>query len=410
MSKQASTETNSDVFSNNYLCNNYGPRDTTLVKGLGCELWDDEGRRYLDALAGIAVCNLGHAHPGVTAAICDQAQTLLHVSNYFNIEPQQALAHRLCQLSGLARAFFCNSGTEANEAAIKIARRHGHARGIKLPHIIVAEQSFHGRTLAALSATGNKAIQQGFEPLVEGFIRVPFDDLDAVAALAARDDIAAVLVEPIQGEGGVRVPKDDYLPGLRALCDANHWLLMLDEVQTGCGRTGEMFAFQHSGIEPDVLSLAKALGNGVPIGASVMTQSVAELLGPGSHGSTFGGNPLACRAGLAVVDALQSDNLLTRVKQLGADLQARLGEALKDCQQVVEIRGRGLMLGIELQSPCAELVAKARAQGLIINVTATKVIRLLPPLIFNDSHCDELIEKLTRLILDFDREVQLTSV
>jgi acetylornithine/N-succinyldiaminopimelate aminotransferase len=376
----------------------YGRLPVAFTRGLGAWLEDTEGRRYLDALGGIAVCALGHAHPGVTAAIQRQAASLLHTSNLYAVPLQQQLAAKLCALSGLDAVFFCNSGAEANEAAIKIARRHGHARGIERPTVVVMEQAFHGRTLATLTATGNIKAQQGFGPLLEGFVRVPFDDLAAIDALAGNPDIVAVLVEPIQGEGGIHVPSPAYLQGLRERCDRQGWLLMLDEVQSGMGRTGRWFAFQHAGILPDVLSLAKALGNGVPIGACVARGDAARLLQPGSHGSTFGGNPLAAAAALAVIEAIEADGLVERAARLGQRLRQGLLAGLGQEPGVVEVRGLGLMIGIELEEPCAELVARALDVGLLINVTAGRVIRLLPAYILSDAECDELCERLIAVV------------
>lgn len=377
----------------------YSRLPVTFVKGEGAHLWDGNGKRYLDALAGIAVCGLGHSNPNVAAAISTQASELLHTSNLYGIEKQQALADALVSLSGMEVVFFCNSGAEANEAAIKIARAYGHSKGIEKPEIIVTDYSFHGRTLATLSATGNAKVHSGFEPLVEGFVRVPFDDL-ATAERAAEDHpgVVAVLVEPIQGEGGVVVPDPGYLPGLRKLCDRRGLLLMLDEVQTGMGRTGAWFAHQHCGISADVMTLAKALGNGVPIGACLARSEAAAALKPGSHGSTFGGNPLACAAALAVIATIQREHLVERAAEAGARLAAGLEHALSGQNCVVEIRGRGLMIGIELDRPCAELVGMALERGLLINVTAERVVRLLPPLIISNEQIDEVAGTLGSLI------------
>jgi len=383
------------------LMHNYGSRDLTLVRGEGSRVWDDRDRSYLDAISGIAVCGLGHAHPAVTRALCDQAGQLLHVSNLYNIPPQRQLAERLCEQSGMERVFFANSGAEANEAALKIARKYGHERGLDQPAIVVMENSFHGRTLATLSATGNRKIQEGFEPLLEGFIRLPFDDPDALHR-AAREhtNIVAVLVEPIQGEGGVRVPASDYLTQLRQICDQHQWLLMLDEIQTGNGRTGRYFAYQHQDLRPDIVTTAKGLGNGVPIGACLARGPAAEVLQAGSHGSTFGGNPLACRAGLAVMETLEKEGLIARAEQLGQWLLTEFQRRLAGSPKVVEVRGLGLMLGIELDRPCTELVARARAQGLLINVTAGTTVRLLPPFILTDVEAQELLTGITQLIKD----------
>ncbi|AGA32954.1 Acetylornithine aminotransferase [Thioalkalivibrio nitratireducens DSM 14787] len=369
--------------------------------GEGAWLWDTEGRRYLDALSGIAVCGLGHAHPKIAAAIAEQAHTLIHTSNLYRVPLQEQLARRLCALGGMDQAFFCNSGAEANEAAIKLARLHGHRRGIARPKIVVMEGSFHGRTLATLSATGNARIQKGFEPLVEGFVRVPYDDPDAVAALGGDPEIAAILVEPITGEGGIRLPRPGYLQELRELATRHDWLLMLDEIQSGIGRTGQWFAFQHEEIVPDVLSLAKGLGNGVPIGASLVSGRAIDLFTPGSHGTTFGGNPLVCRAALAVLDVMQEEALCEQAARHGDVLLRLLQERLAHRPEVVEIRGRGLMLGIELDRPAAELVRRALDRGLLINVTAERVVRLLPPLITDDDQITEIADTVADIVSRF---------
>ncbi len=370
-----------------------------FVRGSGAYLWDESGRRYLDALSGVAVCSLGHAHPALATAIAEQASTLLHTSNIYRIALQEELGTRLTQLAGMEKAFFCNSGAEANEAAIKLARLHGHARNIAEPQIIVMEDSFHGRTMATLTATGNAKVQQGFEPLVQGFLRVPYGNLDAIAAIAdARDDIAAVLVEPIQGEGGINIAPAGYLAGIRRLCDRHDWLMMLDEVQTGMCRTGRWFACQHEGVTPDVMALAKALGNGVPIGASLAAGKAAALIAPGRHGSTFGGNPLACRAALTVIAVMERDGLAQRAAAIGAQILQRLREALRGVPAVRDVRGRGMMIGVELDRPCAELVAQCLAAGLLINVTAGNVVRLLPPLIYGAEEVETLVSTLASLI------------
>lgn len=378
----------------------YGRLPVAFSRGRGAWLEDTEGRQYLDALGGIAVCALGHAHPAVAAAVERQAATLLHTSNLYDVPLQQELAERLCELSGMDAVFFGNSGAEANEAAIKIARRHGHARGCARPTIVVMQNAFHGRTMATLTATGNTRAQEGFAPLLDGFIRVPFDDLAAIDALADNPDIVAVLVEPLQGEGGIRVPSPAYLQGLRERCTANNWLLMVDEVQSGIGRTGRWFAFQHAGIVPDVLSLAKALGNGVPIGACLASGDAARLLQPGSHGSTFGGNPLAAAAALAVIDTIEQDALIDRAAVLGARIRDTVAAAFADVPEVVDVRGQGLMIGIELDAPCGELVARALDAGLLINVTAGNVIRLLPPYILSDADCALLCDRLIAVMRD----------
>ncbi|MBP6261110.1 MAG: aspartate aminotransferase family protein [Chromatiaceae bacterium] len=374
----------------------------TFTHGEGAWLWDETGKRYLDALSGIAVCGLGHAHPAVRDALCEQAGSLIHTSNLYQIAAQTELGARLTTCAGMDRVFFGNSGAEANEAAIKLARLHGHHRGIEKPAILVMENSFHGRTLATLSATGNRKVQAGFEPLVQGFVRVPYNDVGAVETAAAnRQDIVAVLVEPIQGEGGINIPAPDYLPRLRAICDRQGWLLMLDEIQTGMGRTGRLFAHQHTGIQPDVMTLAKGLANGVPIGACLARGVAATVLGPGSHGSTFGGNPLACRAASVVLEILERDHLVDRAARLGKQLQAGFRQALARQAGVRDIRGLGLMIGIELDRPCAELVGQALEAGLLINVTAERVIRLLPPLILEAGQVELLVDQLARLIAAF---------
>lgn len=381
---------------------NYARLPVAFERGEGVWLWDTEGRRYLDALSGIAVCGLGHAHPELAEALGDQARTLIHTSNLYAVPLQQQLAERLCALSGLERVFFSNSGAEANEAAIKLARLYGHRRGIERPNIIVMEGSFHGRTLATLTATGNPKIQQGFEPLVEGFVHVPYGNLEAIRRLAAhRRDIVAVLVEPITGEGGIRVPHSGYLSGIREVCDAHGWLMMLDEVQAGIGRTGRWFAFQHGDIRPDVMTLAKGLGNGVPIGACLAAGAAADVLGPGTHGSTFGGNPLVCRAALTVLQILERDGLLAHAAEMGEYLLGCFRERLQGLDGVREIRGKGLMIGIELATPCRELVLQALERGLLINVTADSVIRLLPPLILQRPEADTVVDTVCELVQAF---------
>ncbi len=380
----------------------YARLPVTFSRGEGCRLFDDKGASYLDAIAGIAVCGLGHAHPSVSQALCDQASRLVHTSNLYGIANQQLLGERLTALAGMDRVFFGNSGAEANEAAIKIARLYGHRKGIDAPAIIVTESSFHGRTMATLSATGNRKVQAGFEPLVNGFARVPYNDLEAIRQIASTArNIAAVLVEPIQGEGGVNIPDSGYLQGIRQLCDDNDWLMMADEIQTGMGRTGKWFACQHESVTPDVMTLAKALGNGVPIGACLASGKAGEILGPGNHGSTFGGNPLACAAALAVIEVMRAESLPVRAENVGNKLLDAFNEALRSSDGIVDIRARGLMIGIELNRPCAELVTRALAEKLLINVTAGNVVRLLPPLIISDTECDELTSRLSALIRDF---------
>ncbi len=385
-----------------HLMRNYAPLPVTFVRGEGAWLWDSEGRKYLDALAGVAVCGLGHAHPAVAEAVCEQARTLVHVSNWYHIAEQEALAARLTALAGMDRAFFGNSGAEANEAAIKLARLHGRARNIERPAIVVMEGSFHGRTLATLTATGNRKVQAGFEPLVQGFVRAPYNDLEAVRTIAANNpDVVAVLVEPVTGEGGVQIPDDDYLPGLREICDANDWLLMLDEIQTGIGRTGRLFAFQHSDIVPDVMTLAKGLGNGVPIGACLARGPAAELFQPGAHGSTYGGNPLVSRAALTVLEVLEEENLVARAAGLGQRMFEGLKSELGELEGVREIRGCGLMLAVELDRPCTDILQQALEAGLLLNVTAGNVVRLLPPLIISDEEADQIVAITSRLVRDF---------
>ncbi len=382
------------------LFDTYVRMPVALVRGEGPWLFDDQGRRYLDALSGIAVCSLGHAHPRLAAAIADQASTLVHTANIVRIPQQEALAEALCEISDLDRAFIANSGAEAIECALKLARRHAHARGIEAPAVLVASDSFHGRTLAALSASGNSAIQAGFGPLVDGFVRVPFGDLAAARqAFEDNPNIVAALVEPIQGEGGVRPAPVGYLPGLRAACDQHQALLMLDEIQTGMARTGRWFAFQHEpGLVPDVITVAKALGNGVPIGACLARESVAGLLSVGSHGTTFGGNPLACRVGLEVIKIMREQDIPAQAERLGLALLAALKTRLDGTPGVVDIRGRGLMVGIELAEPVPELKDRAMAAGLIINVTRGNVIRLLPPLIIDDEQVNQIADTVAQLV------------
>ncbi len=384
------------------LMNTYGTRTLTLTRGEGSRVWDDQGKSYLDGISGIAVCALGYSHPAVTKAISEQAATLVHTSNLYNIPQQQRLGDLLIQVSGMDKVFFSNSGAEANEAAIKIARKYGNDKGVKSPTIIVMSNSFHGRTMATLTATGNTKVQIGFEPLVEGFIRVPYDDVPAVkAAIAEHKNIVAILVEPVQGEGGVRVPAASYLNELRAIADQYQLLLMLDEIQTGNGRTGTYFAYQHNGILPDVVTTAKGLGNGMPIGACLARGKAAEVLQAGNHGTTFGGNPLACSAGIAVVETLQSSGLIERAKILGDKLLNDFKTALAGNAKVVDIRGKGLMIGIELNAPCGDLVQKGRDIGVLINVTSLNTIRLLPTFILTDAEADELVAKVVQLVTEF---------
>lgn len=382
-----------------YIMPTYTRLAVTFERGEGAWLWDENNQRYLDALSGIAVCNLGHTHPVVHEAICQQSAKLLHTSNLYNIASQEKLADKLTKMSGMTNVFFSNSGAEANEAAIKLARKFGHEKGISTPEIIVFDKSFHGRTLATLSATGNAKIQQGFEPLVEGFVRVPYNDIDAIKkALADNTSIVAILVEPIQGEGGVNIPAPNYLNQIRTLCDQYDILMMLDEIQTGIGRTGKFLAFQHNSIIPDVCTLAKALGNGVPIGACLAHGKAANLFTAGNHGSTFGGNPLACSAALAVLTTLTESDLITQAGEKGDMICAAFHEKLYSNPHIVNIRHLGLMIGIELDKPCSELVGKALSVGLLINVTQDKVIRLLPPLIIDKNQITQLVDTLSMLI------------
>ncbi|MFZ3088928.1 MAG: aspartate aminotransferase family protein [Methylotenera sp.] len=387
-----------------HLMNTYTRQPVTFAKGEGVWLWDDKGEKYLDALAGVAVNGLGHAHPKLVKAISDQAAKLIHVSNIYQIAEQEALADKLCEISGMDKVFFCNSGCEANEAAIKLARLYGHNKGIDTPEIIVMEQSFHGRTLATLSATGNRKVQAGFEPLVSGFIRVPYDDIEAVKHVALHNPhVVAVLVETVQGEGGVNIPKEAgaYIEALRQVCDAHGWLLMLDEVQTGIGRTGTWFDFQHTGIKPDVMTLAKGLASGVPIGACVASGKAAEVFTYGKHGSTFGGNPLATAAGLATLNIIEQDGLRANAEKIGNLIREGFNAELKETKGVVAVRNAGLMIGIELDRPCTDLVKMALEAKLLINVTAEKVIRLLPPLVMNEDEARELVQRLSVLIKAF---------
>ena len=386
----------------NHLMHTYSRLPASFVKGSGAWLEDDKGKKYLDLLTGVAVCSLGHSHPAVADAICEQARTLLHTSNHFSIPKQEQLANELCRISGMDSVFVCNSGAEANEAAIKLARYWGHSRDIDTPTIIVTEGSFHGRTLATLTATGNRKVHAGFEPLVQGFARVPYNDIEAIRLVAENNsNIVAILVEPIQGEGGVNMPDADYLKSLRKICDDNNWLLMLDEIQTGMGRTGKWFAFQHAGITPDVMTLAKALGNGMPIGACVAKGKAADVLQPGSHGTTFGGNPLACAAALAVIKTLEDGDLVNQAEKQGARILNGLQDALADIPGISDIRGQGLLIGIELDRPCRELMIKGLEHGLVLNVTADKVIRLLPPLIISDDECGMVVGKVSTLVKEF---------
>ncbi len=385
-----------------HLMNTYGRQPVAFTHGKGCHLTDTEGKVYLDALSGIAVNTLGHAHPAFVAALAEQAGRLLHVSNIYRVPQQEQLADALAQRSGLAEVFFCNSGCEANEAAIKLARFYGHKRGIENPTVVVMEKAFHGRTMATLSATGNYKVQAGFEPLVSGFLRVPYGDLQALKQVAEHHgNVVAVMLEIIQGEGGIYMASSEYQQGVRQLCNEHQWLMICDEVQCGMGRTGAWFGYQHAGILPDVVTLAKGLGSGVPVGACLAGGRAAGLFGPGNHGSTFGGNPLACTAALKTIELIEAEGLLANAERIGALIKSELAAALKDVPGVVEFRGKGLMLGIELDRPCGELVGRALAAGLLINVTHDKVIRLLPALIFGEAEVRELVDKLAPLVRDF---------
>ncbi len=376
---------------------NYAPLPVTFVKGEGCYLTNTQGEQYLDALSGVAVVGLGHCHKDITAVIQQQAETLLHTSNWYHIEHQETLAEKLCHLSNMDNAFFANSGAEANEAAIKIARLYGHANNIDNPVILTANQSFHGRTMATLSATGNAKVQTGFAPLVSEFIHIDFNDVAAIKAHENNSNIVAVMLEPIQGESGVIVPEDDYLNQVQAICQANNWLLILDEIQTGIGRTGKLFAHQYNDITPDVLTLAKGLGNGVPIGACLAKGKAATLFTPGTHGSTFGGNPLACKTALSVLEVIEKDKLLENCTKMGQYLASNFKEKLSTSNKVVQIRAKGLMLAIELNQDCSQLLKVALEKHLLINITG-RSIRLLPPLIISQTEADIIIDKVCDLI------------
>jgi acetylornithine/N-succinyldiaminopimelate aminotransferase len=385
-----------------HVMNTYGRLPFALSHGRGCRVWDTDGREYLDALGGIAVNTLGHAHPQLVAAIADQAGKLIHTSNYYQVPLQETLAAMLCERSGLSAAFFCSTGLEANEAAIKLARKFGHDKGIDRPEIIVCERAFHGRSLATLSATGNPKIQAGFGPLVEGFVRVPFNDAAAVRDIAkTHPNVVAVLLEPVQGEGGINPARNDYLRELRAVCDAHDWLLMLDEVQCGVARTGKWFAYQWAGVQPDVMQLAKGLGSGVPVGALVVGERAKDVLGPGNHGSTFGGNPLAMRAAVETIRLIESEGLMANAETVGEHLRASLRRELEGQAGVVDVRGEGLMIGIELARPCGVILPRAADAGLLLSVTADTVIRLVPPLILSAAEADEVVARLVPLIKTF---------
>ncbi len=382
-----------------YLMPTYTRQNVSFVRGEGARLWDEQGREYLDAIAGVAVTNLGHANPEITAVISQQASLLLHTSNMFGIPWQEQLAQKLCSLAGMERAFFCNSGAEANEAALKIARLHARVENIANPQIVVMSNSFHGRTLATLAATDNRDVQQGFEPLMGGFIRVPYNEIEALRDLVSNKSIVAVLLEPVQGEGGVHCASPTYLSAVRQLCDKQDWLLMMDEVQTGMGRTGQWFGFQHADITPDVITLAKGLGNGFPIGACLAQGKAAQLFAAGSHASTFGGNPLGCGIACQVIDIMQRDLIPQKAAQLGQQLLADLCQKLKDHPNVLAIRGIGLMVGIELNYPAIDLVSRALIeQRLLITITRKQTIRLLPALICTAEQVDDIVFRISRLL------------
>lgn len=383
-----------------HLMRAYARQPVSFVRGNGARIWDEQGVEYLDAIAGVAVTSLGHAHPEITDVIAEQAALLLHTSNVFRIDWQEQLSGRLCALTGMQNAFFCNSGAEANETALKLARLHGRRKQIANPKILVMENGFHGRTIATLSATGNPAVHCGFEPLLPGFVRVPYNDIDAVRQAADQSsDIVAILLEPVQGEGGVRVAEADYLRQLRVICDQQGWLLMLDEIQSGMGRTGTWFGYQHGDIVPDVVTLAKALGNGFPIGACLARGVAAELFAPGQHGSTFGGNPLACRVACTVLDVMARERLPERAAVLGVRLLTGLQQALEHHPNVIAVRGQGLMVGIELDRSCEVLVRRALVeQRLLITVTRDTVIRLLPPLVCDEGLIDAIVVRIARLL------------
>ena len=385
-----------------HLMNTYNRQPVAFVRGEGAYLWDEAGKRYLDAVAGVAVNALGHAHPRLVKAISEQAASLIHSSNLYRVLRQEELADKLCALSGMDKAFFCNSGCEANEAAIKLARLYGHNKGIEVPTIIVMEKAFHGRTMATLTATGSRKIQAGFEPLLSGFARVPFNDLEAIRHVAEHNkSVVAVLIETVQGEGGINILPSEFLVELRKMCDTHGWLLMLDEVQTGIGRTGTWFGFQHSGVMPDVMALAKGLGAGVPIGACLARGAAADVFQPGNHGSTFGGNPLACAAALATLEAIEEEKLLDNARVRGEAIRSGLRSALAGVHGVVDIRSVGMMIGIELDRPCGELVAVARDAGVLINVTADTVIRLVPPLIYGAAEVDALVAAVSAIVRNY---------
>lgn len=381
------------------IMNTYGRLQVAFVKGEGAWLYDTEGNRYLDALAGLGVCALGHAHPKITKTISDQAGQLMHTSNLYRIPLQQKLAENLVRVSAMESIFFANTGAEANECAIKISRLYANKNAVSNPTIIVVEGSFHGRTLATLTATGNRKVQAGFEPLVNGFVRAPFNDIEAIRKIGENNSgVIAVLIEAIQGEGGIQIADDQYLKELRDICDKKGWFMILDEVQSGNGRTGKYFAYQHADILPDIVTTAKGLGNGFPIGVCMARGRAATVLQPGNHGSTFGGNPLACAVALSVIETIEQENLVQRAAQLGERMLQSFRQRLSGCHRIQDIRGKGLMLGIELNVPCTELVQQAKEKGILINVTVEKVVRLLPPLIISDEQADQITETISDLI------------
>lgn len=384
------------------LITSYNPMPITFTHGKGVWLYDEQGNEYLDGLSGIAVCGLGHAHPEVTKTIQEQAARLLHTSNTFHIKQQELLAEKLTKMAGMDQVFFANSGAEANEAAIKLTRLFGHKKGIETPSVIVMEKAFHGRTMATLTASGSRKVQAGFEPLVPGFIRAPFNDLDAIRTIAAnREDVVAVMLEPIQGEGGIYAAKEGYLRALAKLCEQHDWMLIFDEIQTGNGRTGKLYSCMHYGIQPDVLTTAKGLANGVPIGACMMSKRANDLFKPGNHGSTFGGNPLACATALTVLEVMERDNICELVTKNSAILMDKLIQNLGEHPHVKAIRGKGFMIGIELDRPAMDMRALGLANGVIFNITADTVVRLLPPLIINEDEINELVNRLTLTINQF---------
>jgi len=384
------------------LMSTYNPLPISIERGEGAWVWDTQGKKYLDAFAGIAVTSLGHCHPAIVKHLQEQVTKVIHSSNILTVPEQHALAKKLTQISGMEQVFFANSGAEANECAIKLARMYGHNKKISNPTIVVMEGAFHGRTLATITASGNRRVQAGFEPLVQGFLRAPYNDLDALRAIAKNaQNVVAIMVEPVQGEGGVRAADDNYLPEVRKICDENGWLMILDEIQTGMGRTGKWFAFQYHDFKPDILTSAKALGNGLPISACLVHGKADNLFKPGNHGSTFGGNPLCCSTALKVIETLEQENALANAKEVGAYLLAQLQDALLSIKGVIAVRGKGLLIGIELDRPCRDLLAMSAEQGVLISTTAEKVVRLVPPLIITKEQTDLIVNVLARVIPQF---------